>query len=134
MTRSYRNSCTVAYMEYQQMLDAGIVKEVARGVLPVNIYSKMYWTCNARSLMSFLSLRVRVDQPLYEEVDVALGLEKRYRRVIPSVEGPAAMFPSKPQWEINQCADLMEDAAERCFSQLFPLTYEAFLMNGRVAP
>src|SRR5665811_1244684 len=52
-----RSSCTQAYESYQRMLAAGIAREVARAVLPVTIYSSMYVTMNARSLMNFLSLR-----------------------------------------------------------------------------
>lgn len=98
---------TFCYEEYQRQLEDGIVKESARNCLPVATYSKMYWTCNARSLMAFLSLRVRDD---------------------------TATFPSKPQWEINECALIMEHAAEHCFATLFPVTHEAFVTNGRVAP
>lgn len=42
---------------YEALLEEGVAKEVARLVLPVAIYSEMYATCNARSLMNFLSLR-----------------------------------------------------------------------------
>jgi len=46
-----------SYTRYQEMLGNGIAREVARAVLPVGLYSSMYATCNARSLMHFLSLR-----------------------------------------------------------------------------
>ena len=36
---------------------AGVAREMARMVLPVNLYTQFYWTVNARSLMNFLSLR-----------------------------------------------------------------------------
>jgi thymidylate synthase (FAD) len=97
----------VAYDNYQLQLEMGIAKEVARFVLPVGIYSKMYWTCNARSMMSFLGLRTRDER---------------------------AKFPSKPQWEIEQCAIAMERGVVACFAELFPKTYKAFCENGRVAP
>lgn len=42
---------------YQEMLEVGIAKEVARLVLPVNTYSKMVWSANLRAVMNFLSLR-----------------------------------------------------------------------------
>lgn len=48
---------TAAYRQYQTMLDAGIASEVARMVLPVNIFSSEYVTFNVRSLMHFLTLR-----------------------------------------------------------------------------
>jgi len=71
----------VAWRAYRKMLNAGVAREVARTVLPVGIYSSMYATCNARSLMHFLSLRT---------------------------SAPSAAYPSKPQAEIEQVARAME--------------------------
>jgi thymidylate synthase (FAD) len=76
-----KRSCRQAYAAYLEMLEAGVAREVARGVLPVNLYSSMYATCNARALMNFLSLRTRR-------------------------EGSA--FPSFPQREIEMVAEQME--------------------------
>ena len=72
---------SVALYQYHYMLEAGIANEVARAALPVGTYSTMYATCNARSLMSFLSLRV---------------------------DDEANTFETKPQWEIEQVALQME--------------------------
>lgn len=55
MEESYRQ----AYRAYQQMLAQGVAREVARAVLPVGLFSSMYATCNARSLMHFLGLRTQ---------------------------------------------------------------------------
>lgn len=52
-----RSSYEAAYGTYKRLMDEGVAKEIARAVLPVAIYSQMLWTCNARSLMAFLSLR-----------------------------------------------------------------------------
>jgi thymidylate synthase (FAD) len=57
VTAAVQESCTQAYEAYQQMLAAGVAREVARVVLPVATYSSMYVTMNARALMNFLSLR-----------------------------------------------------------------------------
>lgn len=46
-----------SYELYEEALADGVAKEQARIVLPVNLYSEMIWSCNARSLMAFLSLR-----------------------------------------------------------------------------
>jgi thymidylate synthase (FAD) len=46
-----------SYRRYQELLAAGVAKEVARSVLPVGLYTEFYWSVNARSLMNFLSLR-----------------------------------------------------------------------------
>jgi len=54
-----------AYKAYQDMLAQGIAKEQARIVLPLNTYTEFYCSCNARSLMSFLNLRMS-PQAMYE--------------------------------------------------------------------
>src|SRR5579884_3171881 len=46
-----------AFAAYERMLDLGVAKEVARTVLPLNMYTTYYWSCNPRSLMHFCSLR-----------------------------------------------------------------------------
>jgi thymidylate synthase (FAD) len=79
--RATRDACTAAYAAYLEMLEAGVAREVARGVLPLATYSSMYVTLNARSLMNFLSLRTK---------------------------RPDAAFPSFPQREIEMVAELME--------------------------
>ncbi|CAL9578954.1 FAD-dependent thymidylate synthase [Streptomyces albus] len=71
-----------AYATYLEMLEAGVAREVARAVLPVGLYSSMYATCNARSLMHFLGLRTRHEQ---------------------------AKVPSFPQREIEMVGELMEE-------------------------
>ena len=74
--------CTQAYESYQRMLEAGVAREVARAVLPVTLYSSMYVTMNARSLMNFLSLRTKRE---------------------------GTHFPSFPQREIEMVAEKMEE-------------------------
>lgn len=58
-------STKITYDAYKYLLKNGIAREVARMVLPVNIYSSMYVTLNARSLMNFLSLRTKSDESAY---------------------------------------------------------------------
>ena len=76
-----KETCIVAYDNYQKILASGVAREVARAVLPVTLYSSMYVTMNARALMNFLSLRT-------------------------SSEG--SHFPSYPQREIEMVAEKME--------------------------
>jgi thymidylate synthase (FAD) len=77
-----RTASIQAYEAYQRMLEAGVAREVARIILPLNIYSSMYVTMNARALMNFLSLRTKRE---------------------------GTHFPSFPQREIEMCAEKMED-------------------------
>ncbi|HHW50029.1 MAG TPA: FAD-dependent thymidylate synthase [Pseudoclavibacter sp.] len=76
-----RTNSRRAYESYEKMLAADVAREVARMVLPLNIYSSMYVTMNARSLMNFLSLRTK---------------------------RPDSRFPSFPQREIEMVAEKME--------------------------
>ena len=46
-----------AYRAYEELVEAGVAREVARAALPVGAYTEFYWTVNARSLMNFVSLR-----------------------------------------------------------------------------
>ena len=76
-----RTASIAAFEAYQRMLEAGVAREVARIVLPLNIFSSMYVTVNARSLMNFLSLRTKRE---------------------------GTHFPSFPQREIEMCAEKID--------------------------
>ncbi len=84
-----RRVCEEAYAAYQRMLAAGVAREVARVVLPVTIFSSMYVTMNARSLMNFLSLRTKregsrfLSFPQREIEMVAERMEAEWRRLMP---------------------------------------------------
>jgi len=89
VTQATRRACLQAYAAYREMLEAGVAREVARGVLPVCTYSSMYATMNARALMNFLSLRTRRDNaqfasyPQREIEMVAERMEEEWARVMP---------------------------------------------------
>jgi len=44
-------------MLYGKLLDAGVCREQARGVLPQNMYTEYYGTCNLNNLLKFIDLR-----------------------------------------------------------------------------
>lgn len=83
MSSAISEASREAYFHYEQMLDRGIAKEVARMCLPVNIYSTCYVTMNLRALMNFLSLRTKDED---------------------------SAFPSYPQREIEMVAEQYEEA------------------------
>jgi len=45
------------YKQYENLLELDCPRELARTILPVGMYSKMFFTCNLRSLMHFYHLR-----------------------------------------------------------------------------
>ena len=81
VVRETKAACHAAYDAYEKMLEAGVAREVARIVLPLNIYSSAYVTMNARALMNFLSLRTK---------------------------HPESRFPSFPQREIEMVGERYE--------------------------
>jgi thymidylate synthase (FAD) len=89
-----------AWLAYRSMIKFGVSKEVARMVLPVNLYSSMYFTANLRSVLNFISLR------------------KDW--------GPDAVHQSKAQDEIAMVADQMALYVE----ELFPTVWEMFVSSG----
>jgi thymidylate synthase (FAD) len=52
-----RSVYETAYSTYEELVEKGVAREIARSVLPVGAYTQFYWTVNARSLMNFVSLR-----------------------------------------------------------------------------
>jgi thymidylate synthase (FAD) len=82
LVTNLKNSYELAYDCYQMNLRLGIDPGLARDCLPVGIYSGCWVTCNPRSLMSFLSLRVHE---------------------------PSAKFPSYPLYEIQLAAEACEE-------------------------
>ena len=71
-----------AWEAYRCALDAGVAKELARLSLPVNLYTNVVWTINARSL--FNVLRLRVDAHAQREAQFyAQAMEALAREVIP---------------------------------------------------
>ena len=71
-----------AFAAYERMLELGVAKEVARSVLPLNMYTRYYWSCNPRSLMHFCSLR-NAEQAQYEIREYARAAEEFLRREMP---------------------------------------------------
>ncbi len=52
-----RGHCEQSYKVYQQLLDSGIAREMARMVLPVNIYTEIYACWDLKNLLHFITLR-----------------------------------------------------------------------------
>jgi thymidylate synthase (FAD) len=49
---------TCSYSKYTKLLDLGLSRELSRSVLPVNIYTEMYWMMNLHNLLHFVKLRM----------------------------------------------------------------------------
>jgi thymidylate synthase (FAD) len=76
------SSYAESYGRYQELLGAGVAKEVARSVLPVGLYTEFYWSINARALMNFLSLR-NAAAAQYEIRVYAEAVEHHFAQAMP---------------------------------------------------
>lgn len=72
----------VSYVLYQEMIQSGIAKELARIILPLNFYSEIIWTVNMRSLFNFL--KQRLDEHAQWEI-------RQYAKAIEEIITP--LFP-----------------------------------------
>jgi len=69
-----KQTIELEWQNYQEQLDLGIAREVARDELGVGIYTQFYATCNPRNLMQFLTLRT-ASNALFEIRDTAEQME-----------------------------------------------------------
>lgn len=54
---TYKLTCAAAVRSYHILIDAGVCREQARGVLPQAMYTTSIYTFNLRSLLHFVDLR-----------------------------------------------------------------------------
>ena len=125
MEDSYRR----AYEAYQEMLAAGVAREVARAVLPVGLFSSMYATCNARSLMHFLGLRTQHEQakvPSFpqreiemvgEKMEAALGQAHAAHVRAPSMRTAGSRRKAQVAGRIPTCGQTCEVSGLRHFEK-----------------
>jgi len=76
---------TVAHQCYNDLLQRGIAKEIARFVLPQGVYTRLYVTGSCRSWIHYL--RVRDDEGVaqYEHVEIARAIRPVFSTVFPTV-------------------------------------------------
>ena len=82
LTELFEGQVKAALKTYKELLDAGVARELARMVLPVNSYTEFYWTINARALMNFLSLRADVHAQ-WEIQQYAEAIAKSFQAKMP---------------------------------------------------
>lgn len=69
----YKQALTASTNAYEILLEKGVCRELARGLLPVCTYTEFMFTCNLHSLMHFLKLRLH-EGAQYEIRQYALGM------------------------------------------------------------
>lgn len=84
---------------YRKALEYGIAKEVARTCLTLNLYTEFRWTCNARSMLNFLSLRADRNA-MYEIRAYGEALEDMFATRMPTVYQEFNTVPRTIDWRL----------------------------------
>ena len=66
----YREHCAHSLRLFEELVNKGVCREQARGVLPQTLYTEYYGTVNLNNLIKFISLRIH-DGAQWEIVQVA---------------------------------------------------------------
>ena len=82
LLKIYTGSIKASYAAYNELLGAGVAREMARMALPVAQYTQFHWSVNARSLMNFLDLRLDAHAQ-YEIRRYAEALQEIFRDKMP---------------------------------------------------
>jgi len=73
-----RNALTL----YQRLTEAGVAREQARGVLPLNIYTEFYWTASLQAIANFIQLRQHATAQ-FEIREYAEAIDSFTAKVVP---------------------------------------------------
>ena len=57
-SETYREHCMHSLRLFEELVNKGVCREQARGVLPQTLYTEYYGTCNLNNLLKFISLRM----------------------------------------------------------------------------
>lgn len=55
------DECNAMFAQYEQRIERGVAKEIARSCLPQNLYSQAYWTVSLQAVLHFLDQRLKAD-------------------------------------------------------------------------
>ena len=69
-SETYREHCAHSLRLFEELVNKGVCREQARGVLPQTLYTEYYGTVNLNNLIKFISLRIH-DGAQWEIVQVA---------------------------------------------------------------
>lgn len=67
---------------YNMLLELGVAKEQARILLPLNLYTEVYWTASFQSIANFLELRDD-SHAQWEIREYAIALKKLMYEIYP---------------------------------------------------
>src|SRR4051812_1344549 len=79
---NYLDEVEKSYERYQDFLDKGVSREIARIALPASVYTEWYWKIDLHNLFHFLSLRM--DPHAQQEIrDYATAMFRLIQPIVP---------------------------------------------------
>ena len=57
MDANWTNAHEASLSAYRQLIEIGMAKEQARCILPLTLYTEVYWTASFQAIMNFIELR-----------------------------------------------------------------------------
>jgi thymidylate synthase (FAD) len=104
MQNTMLSAFTVSDMAYNELLNKGVAKEVARLVLPQSAFTRLYVTGSVRSWMHYLGVRDEVGVVQYEHVELARAIRQIFAEQFPTVD--RAFFNREPDPRDRQIIEL----------------------------
>ena len=104
MQNTMLSAYNIADLCYNDLLERGIAKEVARFVLPQGGFTRMYVTGSARSWMHYLGVRDDEGVVQYEHVELARAIKTIFSTQFPTVN--RAFFDRDPDPRDRQIIEL----------------------------
>ena len=79
---AYTKQCVSSFQTYQHLLNLGVGREQARGVLVPAVYTNFVWTCSLQTVLHFIDLRK--DKGAQTEISrYANSVEKLIENIVP---------------------------------------------------
>jgi len=83
LVKSHHNACLVFF---NHLIEAGVCREQARGVLPQNMYTEYYASANLNNILKFIDLRTH-EGAQWEIQEMAKGMLKIVEKLYPVTVG-----------------------------------------------
>src|SRR5438128_3892944 len=78
----YLDEVEKSYEKYEQFIERGVAREIARIALPASVYTEWYWKIDLHNMFHFLSLRM--DEHAQQEIrDYANAMFALIRPIVP---------------------------------------------------
>jgi len=82
LRQEFKDQAQAALAQYHKLVEMGVAREQARGILPLSIYTEFYWTVSLQALVNFIKLRTHPGAQ-YEIRLYADALRKLAEPVVP---------------------------------------------------